>query len=139
LRNGQPSLARGSYEAPVAQGQVLAFQREWQGERTLVAINYGDSAARLALPVSADMVLRQLYPAASGASAAGAVGTMATGASVMSATAMTETTAGEQDTSASAPSPSSVGRPPSPAARTAGSAQLDLTLPPLSVQVYRLR
>jgi glycosidase len=139
LRNGHPSLARGSYDAPVAQGQVLAFQREWQGERTLVAINYGESAARLALPVSTDMVLRQLYPAASGASAAGAVGTMATGASVMSATAMTKTTAGEQDASASAPSPSSVGRTTSPAARSAGSAQLDLTLPPLSVQVYRLR
>ena len=32
LRNGETSLARGSYEHPVSQGHALAFQRAWQGE-----------------------------------------------------------------------------------------------------------
>ena len=41
LRNRYPSLARGSYEAPSVQGKALAYQRRWQGEVILVAINYG--------------------------------------------------------------------------------------------------
>ncbi|MBB3194259.1 alpha-amylase family glycosyl hydrolase [Roseateles terrae] len=147
LRNGQPSLARGSYEAPVAQGQVLAFQREWQGERTLVAINYGETAARLALPVSSEMVLRQLYPAASavGGRTEGMTGGMSGAASVMSATAVVAPAAATESASASSSMPSSVQADAATSARSArasnsvNNAQLDLMLPPLSVQVYRLR
>ncbi len=134
LRNGQPSLARGSYEAPVAQGQVLAFQREWQGERTLVAINYGETAARLALPVASGMVLRQLYPAASGVSGIG--GRVAGGASVMSATTITAPSSAPEGASASDAVATARS---SRASSSVNGAQLDLTLPPLSVQVYRLR
>ena len=49
LRNGYPSIARGSYEAPTVQGQALAYQRRWQEELTLVAINYGKSPQPLKL------------------------------------------------------------------------------------------
>lgn len=127
LRNTQPSLARGSYEAPIAQGHVLSFQREWQGERTLVAINYGETPAVLTVPASADVVLRPLYPAASGAASASA------SASAMSATSVLAPTSSEVTPDAGAPSvatPRSLAPQPS---------SLDLTLPALSVQVYRLR
>lgn len=50
LRNSQPAIARGSYEAPLAQGRVLSFQRAWRGERVLVVINYGRDAADTTLP-----------------------------------------------------------------------------------------
>ncbi len=50
LRNSQPAIARGSYEAPLARGQVLSFQRAWRGERVLVVINYGRAAVDLELP-----------------------------------------------------------------------------------------
>jgi alpha-amylase len=101
LRNEQPSLARGSYEAPMARGHVVTFQREWQGQRTLVAINYGPTEASLPLTLAASMSLRQLYPA--------------NGQTALSATRMTR----DQE----APDPTG----------------LVLTLPPQSVQVYRLR
>ncbi len=50
LRNTRPSIARGSFEHARADGLVLSFQRRLDGERTLVAINYGTQAAPLALP-----------------------------------------------------------------------------------------
>lgn len=49
LRNRYPSIARGSYEAASVQGKALAYQRRWQGERTLVAINYGKTSQRFRL------------------------------------------------------------------------------------------
>ncbi|ALV08106.1 Alpha amylase catalytic region [Roseateles depolymerans] len=123
LRNTQPSLARGSYEAPVAQGHVLAFQREWQGERTLVAINYGETPAQVTVPTSAEVVLRPLYPAATGAASA----------RVMSATAALATTTDGMNSDAGAQGKEAPRRPvPQPST-------LELTLPALSVQVYRLR
>ena len=42
LRNTLPSIARGHYLAAQADGSALSFQRRWQGERTLVVLNYGD-------------------------------------------------------------------------------------------------
>jgi len=66
LRNTQPALARGSYEAPLAQGRVLSFQRAYRGERVLVVINYGQEAAQVALAgLSAKRPLRRLHPTAS--------------------------------------------------------------------------
>jgi alpha-amylase len=41
LRNRYPSLSRGSYKHAFTQGKAMGFQREWQGERALVLINYG--------------------------------------------------------------------------------------------------
>ncbi|PIM52384.1 hypothetical protein CS062_14935 [Roseateles chitinivorans] len=65
LRNTQPALARGRYEAPLAQGRVLSFQRAYQGQRVLVVINYGQEAAKVALSgLTARRQLRPLYPTA---------------------------------------------------------------------------
>ncbi len=177
LRNTQPSLARGSYEQPVAQGQVLSFQREWQGERTLVAINYGQTPATLSVPTTADVVLRQLYPVAavangaasgSGSGSASAITAMsstavlapcadassamravtASGASsAATATAVTGTTSVTGVTAETAiaripaapTAPTAQAAQPAPTVQAAQAASLDLTLPPLSVQVYRLR
>ncbi|WP_431258297.1 alpha-amylase family glycosyl hydrolase [Roseateles chitinivorans] len=50
LRNGQPAIARGSYEAPLAQGRLLSFQRVYQGQRVLVVINYGQDTVDVTLP-----------------------------------------------------------------------------------------
>jgi len=69
LRNGQPAIARGSYEAPFAQGRVLGFQRAYKGQRVLVVINYGQDAAEVpltALPPKARWAA--LHPAPSPAS-----------------------------------------------------------------------
>lgn len=41
LRNRYPSLAKGDYAQAFVQGKAIGFQREWQGERALVLINYG--------------------------------------------------------------------------------------------------
>ena len=49
LRNELPSIARGSYEATAVQGLAASWQRKWGNEHTLVAINYGSSAAPLVL------------------------------------------------------------------------------------------
>ncbi|WP_431047597.1 alpha-amylase family glycosyl hydrolase [Roseateles sp. L2-2] len=63
LRNSQPAIARGHYEAPLAQGQVLSFQRAYQGQRVLVVINYGRDAVEVSLPgLPAKAGLRPLYP-----------------------------------------------------------------------------
>ncbi len=58
LRRASPALTLGRYEADKVEGQVWSFQRAHGGERVLVAINYGDTPAALALPKSA----RALYP-----------------------------------------------------------------------------
>lgn len=62
LRNSQPAIARGSYEAPLAQGRVLSFQRAWQGQRVLVVINYGDEAATATPTLPAKARLATLFP-----------------------------------------------------------------------------
>lgn len=160
LRNTQPSLARGSYEAPVAQGHALAFQREWQGERTLVAINYGDTPATVSVPTSANVVLRPLYPVGAAAAsvmsatavmttpsdgaiqnadapgaAAASRGSSASSALSASAASGSAINASESPTSARLPAPTVA----APRLKSPQRASLDLTLPALSVQVYRLR
>jgi alpha-amylase len=63
LRNTLPSIARGSFEAPTVQGLAASWQRKWGNEHTLVAINYGDTAATLkltSLPAGARLLRR--YP-----------------------------------------------------------------------------
>ncbi|MEO7104759.1 MAG: alpha-amylase family glycosyl hydrolase, partial [Rhodoferax sp.] len=49
LRNSLPSLASGSYDAPVVQGRVMAYRRTLGAETSLVVINYGTRSAKLAL------------------------------------------------------------------------------------------
>lgn len=118
LRNGQPALARGRYEAPVAAGQVLAFQRVWQGQRNLVVMNYG--AATASLPLSALPAGATLQVLHAGSTAR---------------------------PTKSSPSPLPSSSSSSTAAADAGTAplradargRLTLSLPPQSVQVYRLR
>jgi glycosidase len=50
LRNTYPSLASGSYAAPLAQGQSMGFQRILGAETSLVLINYGQKSARVNVP-----------------------------------------------------------------------------------------
>lgn len=64
LRNGLPSIARGSYEAARVQGSVLTFQRRLGGERVLVAINVGTQAATLDVAgLTPNGLLRSRHPA----------------------------------------------------------------------------
>ncbi len=65
LRNGHPSIARGSFENSFADGLVLGFQRRFGADHTLVLINYGSVAVSTSaggLPAGAR--LRSAYPAA---------------------------------------------------------------------------
>ncbi|MFN3861759.1 MAG: alpha-amylase family glycosyl hydrolase [Roseateles sp.] len=65
LRRASPALTLGRYEADRVDGPVWTFQRVHGDERVLVAINYGDQPARIALPRGA----RVLHPKAAPASA----------------------------------------------------------------------
>ena len=58
LRRASPALTLGRYEADKVEGQVWSFQRVHEGERVLVAINYGDTPATLDVPAGA----RPAYP-----------------------------------------------------------------------------
>jgi alpha-amylase len=49
VRNSLPSIARGTYERPLVNGQVLSYQRKFQSEHSVVVINYGMSTAKLEL------------------------------------------------------------------------------------------
>ncbi len=49
LRNSLPSLASGSYDAPVVQGRVMAYRRTLGAETSLVVINYGTKPSTLTL------------------------------------------------------------------------------------------
>lgn len=49
LRKMRPSLARGRYEGVLATGSTLSFRRVFNDEQSVVAINYGGTAAPLAL------------------------------------------------------------------------------------------
>jgi glycosidase len=49
LRRALPSLTLGRYEADQVDGQVWSFQRVQGGERSVVAINYGEQAATITL------------------------------------------------------------------------------------------
>ncbi|MBL0122311.1 MAG: alpha-amylase [Betaproteobacteria bacterium] len=75
LRNTLPSIARGSYEHPAVDGSVMSYQRKFEGDHTLVVINYGTAAAMAkiaALPIGATLVAA--YPATALASTADAKG-----------------------------------------------------------------
>jgi glycosidase len=62
LRNSRVSIARGSYEFAQTQGQVMAYQRRWGAEHSLVVINYGQQPASLTPEgLASDAVLRPLY------------------------------------------------------------------------------
>ena len=64
LRNTRPSIATGSYEAAVASGSVMSFQRAAGAERTLVVINYGASATAVDVAgLAANASAAALYPA----------------------------------------------------------------------------
>ncbi len=78
LRNRYPSLARGRYFKPWTQGAVMAFQRNWSKEITLVVINYGAETADVSIPgLPAGSSFSQTYPANASlikASASGSAG-----------------------------------------------------------------
>jgi alpha-amylase len=52
LRRAHSALTRGSYAPVEAHDGLLAFAREWQGERLVVAVNRGPDAATLACPAA---------------------------------------------------------------------------------------
>ncbi|NDZ17905.1 alpha-amylase [Variovorax sp. WS11] len=47
LRRAQPALNRGDYEALESDEEVLAYAREFEGQRVVVLLNFGASAAAL--------------------------------------------------------------------------------------------
>jgi hypothetical protein len=64
LRNTLPSIARGSFQASVADGQALSWQRRLGDETTLVLINYGLQATEAELQsLPARARLLPAYPA----------------------------------------------------------------------------
>ncbi|OYT87256.1 MAG: alpha-amylase [Burkholderiales bacterium PBB6] len=70
LRNGHPSIARGSFEHSFAKGNVLGFQRALGKERTLVVINYGASTTVKVPGLSGKAQLVSLFPAVGSAETA---------------------------------------------------------------------
>ncbi len=75
LRNTLPSIARGSYEHPIVEGSVMTYQRQFEGDHTVVAINYGTTSAAInidELPAGATLVTA--YPATAPVAAADAKG-----------------------------------------------------------------
>ena len=50
LRRAAPALVTGAYQPVEADGDVLAYLREGDGHRYLVALNLGPDPARLAVP-----------------------------------------------------------------------------------------
>lgn len=75
LRNGHPSIARGSFEGSFAQGLVAGWQRAWKDERTLTLINFGTASTQVAVPeLPRGARLQPLYPAHALAAKAGADG-----------------------------------------------------------------
>ncbi len=63
LRNSRPSLASGSYDAPLVQGQVMVFQRTLGAESSLVLINFGSKTGSISLPTLAQgLRLTPVYP-----------------------------------------------------------------------------
>lgn len=65
LRRGQPALNRGDYEALESEAEVLAYARKFKGERVVVLLNFGASAAALstALVPAQSIVLASTDPA----------------------------------------------------------------------------
>ena len=64
LRNSHPSIARGSYEHATVDGSVMSYQRRFEGDHTVVVINYGTVAATMVVGgLPAGAVLASAYPA----------------------------------------------------------------------------
>jgi glycosidase len=64
LRNTLPSIARGSFDAPFADGLVAGWQRRLQGETTQTVINYGTQPAQAQLAgLAPGATLRPAWPA----------------------------------------------------------------------------
>ena len=77
LRNSLPSLAIGSYDAPVVQGRVMAYRRTLGSETTLVVINYGTQDSSLALKgVQSQATFAPMYPLDAKPATANARGTL---------------------------------------------------------------
>ena len=75
LRNSLPSLANGSYDAPVVQGRVMAYRRTLGAETTLVVINYDTKAGKLTLKdLRSRAAFTPVYPADATPAAANARG-----------------------------------------------------------------
>jgi glycosidase len=68
LRHAWPSITRGSYERPVADGATLSFQRRLGDEHTVLTYNYGQAAARLSVAgLPAGARLQALQPGSAAA------------------------------------------------------------------------
>jgi alpha-amylase len=65
LRNTRASIARGSFERSFANGMLLGFERRLGREKTLVLINFGDTAATVDLRTPRSQSARSVYPAGS--------------------------------------------------------------------------
>ena len=64
LRNTLPSIARGDYSNAKVDGSVMSFQRRYEEERTMVAINYGTASATMDIAgLPAGAALDPVYPA----------------------------------------------------------------------------
>ena len=50
VRRVRPALTRGAYRSVTTAGDILAFVRETDGDRVLVALNFGAGPAAVALP-----------------------------------------------------------------------------------------
>ena len=76
LRNTLPSIARGSYEAPLAAGQIMGYQRKLGKEHTLVLINYGLASIIADVPgLPGGATLASVYPSSGGRADSDAAGT----------------------------------------------------------------
>ena len=64
LRRAQPALNRGDYEALESEAEVLAYARKFKGQRVVVLLNFGASAAALstALVPAPSIVLASTDP-----------------------------------------------------------------------------
>ena len=75
LRNATPAIARGSYDAAFANGQVMGFQRTLGVERVVVLLNYGNAGTTVevaSLPAGAALV--NAWPAGAAGTSADATG-----------------------------------------------------------------
>jgi glycosidase len=64
LRNDDPSLAQGSYEAATVNGALFSFQRRYGRQLSVVVINYGSSQSQLQLSgLPPNSRLQANYPA----------------------------------------------------------------------------
>jgi alpha-glucosidase len=75
LRRAAPALTAGGYQPVEADGDVLAYLREGDGDRYLVALNLGPDPARVFAPAPAagGRVLVSTHPRRGGAAVGGSL------------------------------------------------------------------